>query len=297
MPFLLSTCIVLCWGSTWIAIKLQKGIVAPELAVSYRMAIAGTLLLLWCLFQRKSLRFSAKNHFYIAMLGLTNFCVNYILLYIASHYLTSGINAVAFSLLLPFNMMNSALIFKTPLDRQSVGAAFLGICGLCCIFWPEISDLDFSDGNLKGLAWALAGTFLASVGNMFATRNQRQGLPIMQTNALGMLYAAFFAFLIVLVLGRQIVFDTSLVYSASLLYLALVGTILAFGCYFKLLSLVGAGRAAYPIVVVPVVALIVSQLFESFVWTPNALWGVVLILAGNILILYRKSKTAVKVKA
>ena len=80
---------VLIWGSTWLAIEFQLGVVAPEVSVTYRYLLAAALLFVWCLTQKKSLRFDLKSHLFFLGLGLLLFCINYIAAYLrpALHYL------------------------------------------------------------------------------------------------------------------------------------------------------------------------------------------------------------------
>ena len=128
-------------------------------------------------------------------------------------------------------------------------------------------------------------------GAVVALRNQQAGLPVVQSNGFGMAYGAL---LMTLWAGSQGVtfgFDPAPGYVLSLLYLALFGSVLAFGSYLTLLGRIGPGRAAYAMVLFPIVALLLSTLFEGFRWSPAALAGMVLVLVGNILALAVRPRT------
>src|SRR5437868_9365510 len=84
----------LIWGSTWLAIKYQLGAVAPEISVAYRFAAAGALLIVWCFATRRSLRFTRREHLFLALQGALFFGLNYAAIYIAEQYVTSGLVAV-----------------------------------------------------------------------------------------------------------------------------------------------------------------------------------------------------------
>jgi drug/metabolite transporter (DMT)-like permease len=70
-----------------------------------------------------------------------------------------------------------------------------------------------------------------------------------------------------------------------LLYLAFFGSVIAFGCYLRLLGLVGPTRAGYIAVVIPIVAVLISVIFEDLKLDTHIVAGIVLVLGGNLLIL------------
>ena len=289
MAFLLSAGVIACWSTTWLAIKLHLGVVSPEVSLFYRMTIASLILFVWALATKKNLHYSKKTHAFFALQGISNFCINYLLTYLAAQYIPSGINAVVFALLLPLNTINMSLFFKERVDAFFTFCGMLSVSGVAIMFWPQLSLLDFSDTQVVGLALALSATICASLGNMAATRNQKAKLPIMQTNAYSIGYGAIFCFLIVLIQGKPLILNLDPTYWISLLHLAFIGTVVAFGLYFKLVQVMGAAKAPYPLLLVPVVALIISKYFEGLSFTPYAVAGICIILFSNLLVLYRKT--------
>ncbi len=143
---------------------------------------------------------------------------------------------------------------------------------------------------MSGYFFGLGGTLLASTGNIVAARNQREQFPVLQTNAFGMGYGAILMIAIALIAGVPFRFETTPSYIASLVYLALFGSVIAFGAYLTLLGRIGADRAAYSSLLFPLVALGISTLFEGYQWSTPALVGVLLVLAGNFLVLSRRRK-------
>jgi len=286
---LLYTTVVLVWGSTWLAVTFQLGPVAPDLSVAYRFALAAALLLVFCVVSRRPLRYGARDHAFMALQGLFLFCLNYILTYMAILHLASGLVAVAFSTVVIMNILLAALLFGMPVRRAALLGAALGLIGMGLIFRREIAAFDLGTaGGALGLVLALAATLSASLGMMTSLGNHRRGLPVLQANAFGMAYGAALTLAIALARGAPLAFDTSPAYLASLLYLAVFGSIVAFGCYLTLQTRIGPDRAAYANVLVPIVALALSTLFEGFTWTVSALAGVVLVLLGNLLVLTRR---------
>ena len=157
------------------------------------------------------------------------------------------------------------------------------------MFSKQLLLFDFSRGNSIALVIAIIGAYAASLGNIISAHNQKINLPVVQTNALGMMYGAMMMLIISLVMRKPFTFEISLSYFISLIYLSLFGSIIAFTCYLTLIGRIGADKSAYVTLVFPVIALILSTLFEEYVWTLSALAGVILILIGNLIIIQRNA--------
>ena len=286
MPvYVLYAAVVLIWGCTWYAIELQLGVVAPEISLFYRFGLAAICLFLYALVTRCPLRLSWRNHGYVALQGVFLFSVNYWLIYLGTRYLTSGLVAVLFTSLIYMNLVNARLIFGFPIERRVLVAATAGMLGVVLLFLPEIRSTTGDASLLQGTLLVLGATCLASIGNMAALRNTSSGLPVVTVNAWAMSYGTIGFAVIAWVSGAELRFDPSWPYVASLLYLAVAGSAVAFGLYLALIRRIGAARAAYTSVLVPVVALIVSTIFEGYRWTLPAVAGLVVLLAGNVLAL------------
>jgi drug/metabolite transporter (DMT)-like permease len=277
---------VLIWGTSWFAMEFQL-VIPFELAILYRFALATAMLVGFCLVTGRSLRFSRRDHFFMAAQGLFLFGINYVLFYWAAAYLISALLAVSFSTLIVMNLINGALFFRRPVTGRAVMAAVMGIGGICLIFWPEIGGAEFSGTAAIGLALCLLGTYAASLGNMVTVRHQGAGIPVVEGNAIGMAYGTLFVLILVLVRGIPFSFATDAPYLITLVYLALFASVIGFGSYLTIVQRLGADRAAYSSVMFPVVALAVSTFLEGFVWTWMAVLGVALVLAGNLLVLSR----------
>lgn len=279
---------VLIWGSTWIAIKFQLGTVDPLVSTFYRFFIASMILMLFCYIRGLNMRFSFKDHLFLVPLGALLFSVNYWLVYVAEIYITSGVVAVAFSLLVFMNIVNGAIFLKTPITSQMIVGALIGIIGICFIFFIEIKSFDFSDKSVLGFCMCFLSVLMNSFANIISSRNSKKGLPIIQANAFGMTYGTLVLLLLIFLLKKDFTFSLSTSYIVSLFYLGVFGSILAFGCYLTLIGEIGADKAAYAWMLVPVVALIISSLFEGYVWSFQALVGLVLVSIGNYMALRKK---------
>lgn len=279
---------VLIWGSTWLAIKFQLGVVSPELSIAYRFGLAALILIVFSLARRLRLAFSLKEHGFFALQGLLLFSLNYLLVYLSEGYLTSGLVAIIFSLIIVLNVLFGALFLGNPVRPRVVIGAILGLLGLAFVFWPELTSLSLSSEKILGMLLALIATVSASLGNVVSARNQRSELPVIQTNAYGMLYGAVFMVVFALFRGTSLQFDSSPGYILSLLYLAIFGSVIAFGAYLTLLGRIGLDRAAYVTVLFPVIALLLSTFFEDLSWGTFQLAGVLLILLGNAVVVTKR---------
>jgi len=292
----LYTATVLIWGSTWFAIIFQLGEVAPEVSLVYRFGLASLTLLLYAGLTQKSIRLPLQHYPFVVLQGILLFCINYVLIYNGTFYVTSGLVAVLFTSLIFLNAVNERFFFGTRIGMPIVLSAFLGAVGIGLIFWPELKGLDPSGVRIKGVFLVLAGTFVASLGNMAAIRNTREGLPVLALNvhgmALGTLMLAGFA----LLRGLPFNFEWTAEYVVSLLYLAIPGTAVAFGFYLALLNKIGSGRAAYTTVLFPIVALAISTIFEGHTWSIYPALGVGLALGGSAIALASVASPTVRLR-
>jgi drug/metabolite transporter (DMT)-like permease len=284
--------VVLIWGTTWYAIKFQLGVVAPEISLVYRFGLAAVIVFLYARATGASLRLPWREHRYVAIQGLTLFCLNYWLTYLSTQHLTSGLVAVLFTAIIFLNLVNARIFFGTPIEARVMLAAGAGMLGVGLLFLPELQAAIGNHVVIEGALLALAGTYLASLGNMAATRNAKQGLSVVTANAYGMAYGTLGLAVIAFLRGTPVAFEQSWSYVLSLLYLSLAGTSLAFGLYLVLMRRIGPARAAYTSVLFPVVALAVSTAFEGYRWSVPALIGLAVLVAGNALALGGRLKQA-----
>jgi drug/metabolite transporter (DMT)-like permease len=176
------------------------------------------------------------------------------------------------------------IAFSKPTEAKSAMGALLGISGIVLVFWRDLTALHPS-GMMQGVALGLGAALLASLGNLVAQRNRNANLPLLPTISVGMMFGGGLALLITLCLGKTLTFDPQPRYLAALAYLAVFGSVLAFAAYLTLMGRVGAAKAGYIAVAVPVVALLFSGWFEGFVWRPQTIAGMVLVVLGNIVML------------
>ncbi|MEX0970103.1 MAG: EamA family transporter [Paracoccaceae bacterium] len=273
------------WGSTWLGIKFQIGVVPPMQSVAYRFLLAGILMQIVLVLLGRLKWFSPRAHLQFVVLGASLFCWNYVLMYVATETgLTTGLIAVLFSLLITMNILNSALFFGERPRPYVLGGAATGLLGIALLFAEDLAALRQNPGLLGGMLAVVAGTYLASLGNMMSKRLQRQGVNVTAANGWSMTYGGLMLLAVVLALPEPLRFDPSPTYVITLVLLAVMGSLVAFWSYLTLLGRVGAEQAAYAMIVFPIWALVLSWMFEGFIWSPLKLSGVAIVLLGNLIV-------------
>ena len=276
---------LLCWGPTWYVIKFQLGTVDPMVSVFYRFFLASLIILLACVIKKLPLKFSLKEHFYIAVLGILLFNVNYVIFYLSTQYLISGFVALCFSSILFMNVINNIIFHKNLPNIKTILGGAIGTMGLIFIFFDEISNFTFSNMTSYGIFLGIIATYFASLGNLVSAHTSKINLPVVPVTGYGMLYGSISLLIFLLITKTPFNFEYSLKYNLSLLYLSVFGSVFGFSLYLSLIKKMGSNDAAYVAIIMPLIALLVSTLFEELMWNVNLVIGAIMIIFGNILIL------------
>ncbi len=289
---------VFVWGTTWLALKLQLGTVDPQVSLVWRFLIAAPLMFLVCRLAGQPLRFTARMHLRFAALGLFLYSTNFILFYNAGHYVVSGLLSVIFSLASLTNIALAVFFLGEPLRLRVALGALLGLAGIVLMFQHELGGggpgANLGSGPLIGLGLGIFGCLSFSIGSVVAARVQRDGVSVLAANAWGITYGTGFSALFALAVGSAFIVEPTPRYILSLLWLAIPGSVLAFWMYLGLLGRIGADRAGYTTVLSPVLALLVSTVVEDYRWSAAALAGLVLVAAGNVLVLTRRRRPSAR---
>jgi len=281
---------LLCWSPTWYLIKFQFGVVDPLISIFYRFLIASATVFIFLILLKKKLSFNLNQHLWFLLLGVTLFSLNYIFFYLANTFLISGIVTIAFSTILIMNILGERIYFKIKSSKQTLLAAGFGIIGILIIFEKELLNFKVEDKTHIGIILSFIATFWASTGNLIHQKNFKDKIPFVQSIAYGMLYGSIFTLIVAKFREAELLFDYSFSYISSLLYLAIIGSVVAFYLYLKLLENIGSARAGYIGVIMPIIALIISTIFEGLQWTNNLIVGLTVLIFGCVLILNQKSK-------
>ncbi len=271
----------LIWGSTWIAITYQVGQAPEVVAVAWRFTLAAACLGLYCLIRRLPMRLPLHIHVKMAAVGLFLYTLDYSLLYAAQQHIISALLALMSSCIIYFNVVLRRVLLSQPIRLEVVIGATLGMLGIALIFVPEFAKVKLDAVLAMGMGIALVSFFFASLGNVVSERILDAGTPVVQMNFYAMSYGLVFLYGSALLSRQSFSFPESPSFYAALGYLGMVGSVLAFGAYMKLVRQLGADRAAYVVLVYPIVALAISTVFEGYTWTLLSAIGVIVVLAGN----------------
>ena len=290
--FILFGITLFCWSPTWYVIKFQLGYVDPLVSVFYRFLVAAIIIFVYLIIKKKKLKFSLNHHVWFLIFGICLYSLNYVFFYLSNTYLISAYPAIVFSTVVIMNILGEGFYFKKKPSLKTLIGATIGMIGILIIFNDEVFNFSLNNGTHIGLFLALLGTFCASTGNMVHQRNLNNNFPLIQTLAYAMLYGSLTTLLIIQSKGTELLFEYSFSYIASLAYLSIIGSIFAFIFYLKLLEEVGAGRAGYVGVVMPVLALAISTVFENLKWQTDLIVGLPILIIGAVLVINQKVKVA-----
>lgn len=272
--------VTLIWGSTWLVIKGQLGVVPPAWSVAYRFAIAGIVLAAVAVATGRWRRMTVAAHGFALLIASAQFVGNFNLVYAAETHLASGLVALVFALLVVPNTILAAIFLRTPITRRFVAGAALGIAGLGLLFAADLAAAPARADTVHGFILIAAAVLCASIANVLQAGSFARSLPPLPTLAMAMGYGAAIDAIFALVTSGPPLWDPRPHYWLGLIYLALVASVLAFSVYYRLIRRIGPGPAAYSSVLIPVIALCLSMVFEGYRWTLPAAGGAALALIG-----------------
>lgn len=278
----------LAWGTTWFAITLQFGVVDPIVSIVYRFGLSAALIFGWCLVRREPIALNAAQHRAAFGVGLFTFALDYAFVYWAEERVISAVVAVVFASMAFVNLATFRFAFGQRAPAMAWVAASLGVLGVAVLSWSELLATDLNTRAIVGLALTFLGVLAAAIGNVFARKGEEAGASILASTGWAMAYGTGLLALFALVTDRAWAFEPTLRYIGSLLYLSVFGSVIAFLLYYALARRRGYTTASYISALLPPVAMTVSSVFEAKTWGPMALGGVVLVLAGQVLLLRTK---------
>lgn len=278
VPFVLLS---LIWGSTWLVIRDQLGTVPPGWSVTWRFALATLAMFALARWRGNPLRLDRHGQLMAFLIGAPQFALNFQLVYRAEQHLTSGVVAIIFTLLFAYNAVLSWVFLGRRLEARFLAGSAIAIVGIALLLLNETRRAGFAGDNVwLGTAMTLAAILCASSANVLQSTRAVERLPIFTLLAWAMLWGALVNAVLAWAISGPPVFEPRLGYALGVGYLALVGSVAAFPLYFRLLRDIGAAQGAYVNVVVPIVAMTLSTVFEGYRWSALAVAGVVVALAG-----------------
>lgn len=273
----------LIWGGTWLVIRDQIASVPASWSISYRFLVASFGMFALAAMRREPLRLASGGLRWAVMLGLFQFTLNFGFVYNAESYITSGLVAVMFALL----VVPNAVLGRILLGQRITGAFVLGSAiaalGVALLFAHEWRSSPATlEEVLLGAGLTVGGILSASIANITQAMDGAKKQPFLALLAWSMAIGVAINTVYALAMDGLPQFDMRPSYSLGILYLGLAGSVVTFPLYYGLVRKVGAGQAAYSSVIVPIVAMVLSTLFEGFQWGALPAAGAIITLIGMV---------------
>jgi len=288
MTVFLYALMIFVWGFSWIAIKWQQGNTPMEVSILYRFLFAVIVMFIIGKAFNKLQSVKITDQKYFAVQGACLFCCNFLFFYSSTSYIASGLTAVVMATAPIFNAIHGRIFYGTKTNNNFWPGVAIGLIGISCLFAGDLIQTTFSKEVLLGLFYALAGTWCFSIGNMISIRNTKNKVQPFTATSYAMVYGCIALFMIIIFKGFSFDIDISTRYLMSLAYLAIPATVIGFTVYLLLVDRIGANNAAYLLVITPIVALVVSSIFENYQWTLFSTLGLLCVVLGNVITQIKK---------
>jgi drug/metabolite transporter (DMT)-like permease len=288
-------CYVVCalvWSTTWFAIRvcIGEGGYPTFPAAALRFTIAALLLggLLQLGFGRPRPK-GRRQLTWLAVAGAFN-GLAYAMVYKAEETLPGGVVAVVFGTYMLFTALGAKLTSTERIRAIDIGAALLSLAGMAIIFWDRLA---VSQEQAIGVGFALASVFASVVYNIIFKREANDVNPLSST-ALLLGVSATTLWLGSIAHGPvELPWPPPVEPTIALFYLAVLGSVVTFVCYFYLLKRVSLMTASTLVLIQPVVALLVDAIWEEEVrLVPRSYLGVAVTFSGVAVALGWKWRSA-----
>ena len=290
IPFIVATII---WGTTWIVIRDQLGPVPPTWSIVYRFAAGALAMFIYAALTKSPFRIGRQGHVFAVIFGFAQFVLNFNFVYRAEAFITSGLVAVLFAMLLVPNALLGRVFLKQPLSGRFLLGSLVAVIGVGMLIAQEIrADTASTSATLLGVVFTLLGVLSASVANIMQGTARGKALPMASTLAWGMLWGTGMNALLAFALTGAPVMEWTPAYIGGVIYLGVFASAVAFTCYFSVIRDVGPARAAYSSVLTPILAMIISTVVEDYRWSWLAGAGGVVALAGLLIALSARRPAA-----
>lgn len=271
------------WGGTWLVIRDQIASVPANWSIAYRFVVAAAGMFALAAWRGEQLALTKGGLRWALLLGLFQFTLNFAFVYQAEAHITSGLVAVMFALLVVPNAVLGRILLHQPITGAFVLGSAIAAVGVALLFAHEWRSSPATlEEVLLGAGLTLCGILSASAANITQAMDGAKRQPFLALLAWSMVVGVIINAGFALATEGPPQFDPRPSYALGILYLGLAGSVVTFPLYYGLVRKVGAGRAAYSSVIVPVIAMALSTLFEGFVWGPLPALGAAITLAGMV---------------
>ncbi|MFN7029210.1 MAG: DMT family transporter [Sphingopyxis sp.] len=281
LPFLFVT---LIWGSTWIVITGQLGVVPPSWSVAYRFFVGAAAMFAYAIWRGERLTLLGAGWGFAALLGFAQFAFNFNFVYRAEQHITSGLVAVLFALLIVPNTLLGRVFLKTKVEGRFLLGAGIAIIGVGMMILHEYRAANVGAGEvLIGTVLTLCGVMSASASNVMQGTNIARAQSMVVMIAWAMLFGALGDAVFAWITTGPPVIEMTPSYLGGVFYLGVIASAVTFPLYFNIIRAVGPGQAAWSSVLIPIIAMGFSTIFEGYRWAPLSIAGGAVALIGLVI--------------
>lgn len=277
--FALYALICLIWGSTWLVIHLgQAAAVPPFAASSLRFWVAGILLWGYIAIKKVWIGHDAKTWLAALTVGILSNGISFGIVYWTSAYIPSGLGAVIFGTMPLFTAIIGHYSLKNDqLTKAKVLGIFIGLAGIVTIFLPQFQQVKME--TLWAMGLLLISPFVSGISAV-VTKRSTAAVPAVALNAITTTTGAIILGTVSLMTEHWSTMTLGYDQLWPIFYLAILGTIVTFGIYFKLIKVTSAVTMSYVSIITPAIAVILGAIVLGESLDVYEIAGSMLVLMG-----------------
>ncbi len=285
------------WTFSWFAVKSQAISQVPiYTSIGYRFILAGILcLIVLKVLMKKSLKINTSAIKFIFISSIFNCFLNFIVGYTSAKYIPTGITAAIMSLtIITSEIFNSIMEKKRP-SKKTIMSGAVGFFGLSLFIYPT---LKFSNSIVDTTIGFLCAIFMAIIvcPGYYAMKKcvQKHQTPLLHYISYMFLFGGFMSISMSKFINtaNSAMFDFSIAYISSLLYLAIFASCIAYISLYYLMDKIGVAKANYSSFIYTIGAISISTIFEDYEWSILNLAGFTIIMASVYMQFGKNEKTA-----
>ena len=271
------------WGSSYFWIKVALETVPPLTMIGGRLVLASIFLWAVVLLIRDPLPRSARQYGHLMVMALVNIVVPFILIAFGEQSIDSALASILNATVPLFVIVMAPLFLPDEgITWPRVAGLAVGFAGVILLVAPDLVNMN--DNDLTGELLLLGSSLSYAIGNIYAKRNVKGLAPRIPA-----LFQVFLAMLVIVPAALIIDRPFATVQPApeaiiAIVWLGIIGSGLAYICYFTILANWGATRTSLVAYLLPVVGILLGSIILDDPVTANRIAGTALVIAGIALV-------------
>jgi len=276
----------LIWGSSFAWIKIAVEEIPPASLVALRMGLGAVGMLALLAFIRVPMPRGAREWLPLVVLGAVNAAVPIFLISWGEQFVDSGTAAVLNSLTPIFSLLIAGVALRVePVTALRVGGLLLGFLGAALLASREL-DLRADASGLIGAGAVVLAAFSYAVGASYA-RHRIRSTHRYVVAAGTLVFATLDMAVLALITDGGVILPTQPDTILAVAWLGVLGSFVAYVCFFFLIEHLGATVAAMVTFMFPVVGVALGVLLLGERMDVRLILGTVLVLMGIIVVTLR----------